>query len=221
MTSKSRKVFAGVACGVAALWLWRVLPALAKLPRVSDLLDSKYAEDLEHWPSVTVIVPAKDEAEAIQASLQSLLANDYPNLRVVAVDDRSTDATGALMEQLATAPGTRGRLSVLHVKELPAGWMGKPHAMALAAESAETDWLLFTDADVIFAPDALRRAIAFAEMSGADHCVVYPTLILKRWTERMLIAFFQSVSALGGRPWKVSDPEARRDYIGVGAFNMI
>jgi cellulose synthase/poly-beta-1,6-N-acetylglucosamine synthase-like glycosyltransferase len=110
---------------------------------------------------------------------------------------------------------------VLHVKELPDGWMGKPHAMALAAEAAGTDWLLFTDADVMFAPDALHRAIAFAEMSGADHCVVYPTLIVKRWTERMLIAFFQSMSALGGRPWKVPDPEARRDYIGVGAFNLI
>ena len=94
-------------------------------------------------------------------------------------------------------------------------------AMALAAAEVESDWLLFTDADVIFAPDVLRRALTFARRSNADHFVLYPTLILHGWAERMLIAFFQSVSAMAARPWKISDPRARRDYIGVGAFNLI
>ncbi len=217
-------VFAGFAWLIAAVWLWRVLPALRMLPHVPDLLNLKYAASNQtdsSTASVTVIVPAKDEALAIERCLRSLLESDIPNLQIIAVDDRSTDATGALMDRIADEPEAQNRLRVLHVRELPEGWLGKPHAMALAATGVISDWLLFTDADVIFASDAMRRAVAFATNSGADHFVLYPTLILHGWAERMLIAFFQSVSALAGRPWKIPDPKARRDYIGVGAFNLI
>jgi cellulose synthase/poly-beta-1,6-N-acetylglucosamine synthase-like glycosyltransferase len=218
--------FASFAWLIAAVWLWRVVPALWLLPSVPDLLDPKYAwtkesDDSRMLPSVTVIVPAKDEASAIEHCLRSLLESDFPNLRVIAVDDRSTDTTGDLMDKIAAEPLEQNRLQVLHVRELPEGWLGKPHAMALAAKDATSDWLLFTDADVIFAPETLRRALAFATGSGADHFVLYPTLILHGWAERMLIAFFQSVSALAGRPWKIPDPLSKRDYIGVGAFNLI
>ena len=214
--------FAGFAWLIAAAWLWRVLPALRMLPSIPNLLEPKYlASDPATLPSLTVIVPAKDEAAAIERCLQSLMASEYRDLRVVAVDDRSTDTTGALMDKVAAEQAAQNRLRVLHVAELPAGWLGKPHAMALATSGADSDWLLFTDADVMFAPDALRRAVAFANESGADHFVLYPTLILHGWAERMLIAFFQSVSALAGRPWKISDPKSKSDYIGVGAFNLI
>jgi cellulose synthase/poly-beta-1,6-N-acetylglucosamine synthase-like glycosyltransferase len=208
---------------ITAAWLWRVLPALWMLPHVPDLVNPKYAaaDKFIGSPTVTVIVPAKDEAVAIERCLRSLLQSDLSNLQIIAVDDRSTDATGDLMDKIAAEPESHNRLSVLHVKELPEGWLGKPHAMALAATGVASDWLLFTDADVIFAPDTLRRAVAFATQSGADHFVLYPTLILHGWAERMLIAFFQSVSALAGRPWKIPDPKAQRDYIGVGAFNLI
>jgi len=213
-------LFAGFAWLIAAAWLWRVLPALWKLPGIPNLLDAKYlGGDTEDLPSLTVVVPAKDESTAIERSLRSLLASDYPALQVIAVDDRSTDATGNLMEKVAAEAA--GRLRVLHITELPEGWLGKPHAMTMAAAQADSDWLLFTDADVIFAPDALRRAITFGKESGADHLVLYPTLVLHGWAEYMLIAFFQSMSVLAGRPWKVSKASAKRDYIGVGAFNMI
>lgn len=217
-----RFIFDGFAWLIAAAWLWRVLPALRMLPTVPDLLEEKYfARDPAALPSLTVIVPGKDEAAAIEACLRSLLLCDYPELRVIAVNDRSSDSTGSLMDQVAADADAQGRLHVLHVTELPAEWLGKPHAMAMAADYAASDWLLFTDADVIFAPDALRRAMTFVTESGADHFVLYPTLILHGWAERMLIAFFQSLSALAGRPWKISDPAAKHDYIGVGAFNMI
>lgn len=217
-----RVLFAGFAWLIAAAWLWRVLPALRMLPSIPNLREPKYLTgDVSALPSLTVIVPAKDEAAAIEQCLRSLLASDYPDLRIITVDDRSTDATGGLMEEVAAEADAQGRLRVLHVKALPEGWLGKPHAMALAATGVDTDWLLFTDADVIFAPDALRRALAFATASHADHFVLYPTLILHGWAERMLIAFFQSVSALAGRPWKIPDPASKRDYIGVGAFNLI
>jgi cellulose synthase/poly-beta-1,6-N-acetylglucosamine synthase-like glycosyltransferase len=219
-------LFTIFAWGIAAAWLSRVIPALWMLPRVPNLLEPTQASadaggDPATWPSVTVIVPAKDEAVAIEPSLRSLLCCDYPKLQVIAVDDRSTDATGRLMDEVASSPDSQGRLRVLHVKELPEGWLGKPHAMALAAEGAGSDWLLFTDADVLFDPRSIRLAIQYAEQSHGDHMVLYPTLILRGVAEKMLIGFFQSVSALAGRPWKIADPGATKDYIGVGAFNLI
>lgn len=221
-----RFLFAIFAWLIAAAWLSRVIPALWMLPRVPNLLSRAHASvdtsnDPTTWPSVTVVVPAKDEEAAIAHSLRSLLACDYPNLQIVAVDDRSTDATGRLMDEIASSSESQGRLRVLHVKELPDGWLGKPHAMALAAEGATSDWMLFTDADVIFDPRAIRLAVRYAEQSHGDHMVLYPTLILHGVAEKMLIGFFQSVSALAGRPWKIADPKATKDYIGVGAFNLI
>jgi cellulose synthase/poly-beta-1,6-N-acetylglucosamine synthase-like glycosyltransferase len=221
-----RFFFAVFAWLIAAAWLLRVIPALWMLPQVPNLLDRTDADNASNhatttWPSVTVVVPAKDEALAIAHGLRSLLDSDYPDLRIVAVDDRSTDATGQLMEELAASPESRSRLRVLHVKELPEGWLGKPHALALAATGATSDWLLFTDADVIFDPRAIRLAIEYAVRSGGDHMVLYPTLILHGVAEKMLIGFFQSISALAGRPWKIADPKSPKDYIGVGAFNLI
>jgi glycosyltransferase involved in cell wall biosynthesis len=215
-------IFAVLAWIIAAAWLWRILPALRMLPSVPDLHDPQYSEaTLAEWPSVTVIVPAKDEARAIEHALRTILASDYPNLRLIAVDDRSTDATGKLMEQVAASDEACGRMEVLHVTNLPQGWLGKPHAMTLAARDCTSDWLLFTDADVHFAPNAIRAAIAYATAGHADHVVLYPSLVLRGWAEHMLIAFFQCVSAWAARPWKIGDPRAKGDYIGVGAFNLI
>ena len=72
-----------------------------------------------------------------------------------------------------------GRLKVIHVTELPPGWLGKVHAMWSAANQANGDWLLFTDADVLFRPDVLSRALAYAEAEGADHLVLFPRMIMR------------------------------------------
>jgi len=140
------------------------------------------------------------------------------------VNDRSTDRTGALMDQLSTSEDARRRtgkkLRVLHINELPSGWMGKAHAMWSAAQQAKGDWVLFTDADVMFRPDCLRRAISYAEAERADHLVLFPRIIMKTAGEKMMLAFFQLMFVFGHRPWKVSDPKAK-DHIGVGAFNLV
>ena len=215
-------LFAGLAWIVAAVWMVRIVPALFLLPRVPDLLRDPPAPVADaSLPGLTVIVPAKDEVRAIGRSVATILASDYPALRAIVVDDRSTDGTGELLDAIAEEPAAQGRLTVLHVHELPEGWIGKPHAMAQAAAASTAEWLLFTDADVRFAPDTFRRAVAFAEQAKGDHVVVYPTLELRGWAEKMLGTFFQSLSVLAGQPWKIPDPRARRAYIGVGAFNLI
>ena len=172
---------------------------------------------------MTVIVPARNEAENIAATLRSLLATEGVALQIVAVDDRSTDQTGALMEAMAQVERDAGRpmLRVLHVTDLPPGWLGKTNAMSQGAQQANGEWLLFTDADVVFHPDALRRALAYATWSSADHMVLLPTLLMHSWGERMMISFLQVLSIWAVRPWRVPDPDAKRDSVGVGAFNMI
>ncbi len=123
------------------------------------------------------------------------------------------------MERIAAAAPMRS-LKVIRIAELPAGWMGKPHAMWSAANQATGEWLLFTDADVLFKPDSVRRALAYAEAEAADHLVLFPRMIMKRPGEKMMIAFFQTLFVFGHRPWKVADPKTK-DHIGVGAFNLI
>jgi glycosyltransferase involved in cell wall biosynthesis len=207
---------------IALSWTWRVLAWRRRLPLVPDLAQSDWPQ-AGPLPSMTVIVPARNEAENIAATLRSLLAAEGVALQIVAVDDRSTDQTGAVMEALAQAEREAGRqmLQVLHVTELPPGWLGKTHAMSLAAQQATGEWLLFTDADVVFHPGALRRALAWATRSKADHMVLLPTVVMHSWGERMMISFLQVMSIWAVRPWRVPDPNAKRDSVGVGAFNMV
>ena len=234
---------------LAAVWLSRTIDAALGLPRVAVITGPAWDAVRSPAPTdapavaVAIIVPARNEEESIEACLRSLLALEYPAFRVIAIDDRSTDSTGAIMDRLAAESASR-RLQVIHVSELPEGWLGKTHAMWIGAEAAaaaetanagaetaqataassranpKDDWLLFTDGDVIFRPDTLNRAVAYAAREAADHLVLYPTIIMKTFGERMMIGFFQIMFVFGHRSWKVADPKSR-DHVGVGAFNMV
>ncbi len=199
---------------IPTLWILRVLDAARGVPTLADLTRPEHNLIPRGEITLTVIVPARNEAEKVRACLESLLAQEYP-VRILAVDDRSTDATGSIMDSLAGPT-----LSVLHIDALPAGWLGKTHAMARAADLATSDYLLFTDADILFSPDALRRALAHTLTTRADHLVLGPTTIIHRWDEAGLLSFFQIFGLWAARPWKVADPAAR-DAIGIGAFNLI
>ena len=208
---------------LALVWFSRVLDAALGMPKVADISrqewDRKPATPQGN-PRVSIIVPARNEEEHIGPALSTLLKLDYDNYEVVAVNDRSTDRTGEVIDRLAGTPEASGRLKVIHVTELPPGWLGKVHAMWNAANQASGDWLLFTDADVLFRPDVLTRALAYAEADRADHVVLFPRMIMKTTGEKMMIAFFQTLFAFGHRPWKVADPKTK-DHMGVGAFNLI
>jgi glycosyltransferase involved in cell wall biosynthesis len=171
-------------------------------------------------PRVSIVVPARNEEEHIRETLARLLALDYSNYEIIAVNDRSTDHTGQIMDEIAASSRAHGLLQAIHISELPSGWLGKTHAMWTAGQQATGDWLLFTDADVLFKPDSLRRAVAYAEAERAGHVVLFPRMIMKGWGEKMMIAFFQALFVFGHRPWKVADPKAP-DHMGVGAFNLV
>jgi hypothetical protein len=124
------------------------------------------------------------------------------------------------MNRLAAGPASAGRLRVRHLTELPPRWLGKTHAMWMGAQQTSSEWILFTDADCVFRPDALRRAVYYAVSKSLDHLALMPTFHMQTWGERMIISFPQVAGGFVFRPWKVSDPEAH-DSIGIGAFNLV
>jgi hypothetical protein len=170
---------------------------------------------------VCVIVAARDESAAVSACLSSLMAQDHDRTQVVAVDDRSTDGTGEIMDHIAA--GT-DRLTVVHVNELPDGWLGKNHANARGVASApagDAEYLIFTDGDVLFAPDCVRRAVAIARACDLDHLCLTPEVITHGPFERAMCYFFAFCYLLKCRAWHIDDPRAPNAFCGVGAFNLV
>jgi hypothetical protein len=205
---------------LALTWLSRILDAALGMPTIADIAKPEWDRRLASPPRVTIIVPARNEERTIAQGLTQLLALDYENYEVIAVNDRSTDATGELMQQVAASHAAHLCLRVVNIETLPEGWLGKTHAMWTASTLATGDWLLFTDADILYKPSTLRRAIAYAESVRADHLVLFPRMLLHSPGERIMIAFFQILFTFGHRPWKVADPKTK-DHIGVGAFNLV
>ncbi len=214
--------FYWIAGGLLALiWLSRVVDAARGVRTLADISQPEWDRNpalAVANPKVAIIVPARNEEGSIAQALRRLLALDYGNYQVIAINDRSTDRTGEIMDSVVSE--AQVRLKIVHIRELPPGWMGKAHAMWTAAKQTDADWLLFTDADVMFRPDCLRRAIAYAEAERADHVVLLPRVIMKRPGEKMMVGFFQLLFVFGHRPWKCADPKAK-DHIGVGAFNLV
>ena len=210
--------------GILLAWLWldRLRDARRGMPTIADIAAPQWEtlSAAQSFPRVAIIVPARNEQERVEQSLTSLLALDYPNYSIIAINDRSDDSTGPIMQRVAAAH--RGAtLQLIHISELPAGWLGKPHAMWLAAQQAgDADWLLFTDADVGFRPDCLRRAIAYAEQERADHVVLFPSYETRSLGERMMLSGFWMLFVFGHRPWAVADPD-QPDFMGLGPFNLI
>jgi glycosyltransferase involved in cell wall biosynthesis len=210
---------------VAVAWIWRVTETIRRVHEVPDLTGEAW--DLlppeGATPSLTVVVPARNEAENIAATIETLLWQQYPALKVLAIDDRSTDGTAAILDELAerAGGGEGSRLGVIHIDYLPEGWLGKTWALEVGTRNSASEYVLFTDADVLFSPSSLRRAVACAAVRQADHLVLLPTPQVKSWGEGMMLGFLQVLGLWAARPWRVPDAKARRDVMGVGSFNLV
>jgi glycosyltransferase involved in cell wall biosynthesis len=206
---------------LALLWVWRIADAAIGMPSVADIAAPKWDRPVSaDAPRVSIIVPARDEEGEIEPALRSLMLLDWSNYEVIAVDDRSVDRTPQIMEQVGREHDPQKRLKIVRIDQLPDGWLGKPHAMWTAAQQATGDYFLFSDADIIFHPQALRRAMVYALESKADHLVLFPTHIGWSVSKKVILAAFNMLFIFGHRPWKVADPNSR-DHIGVGAFNLV
>ncbi len=195
-------------CGfLLALWVWRRQLHVRATPPVPEEL-----------PMVSIIVPALNEESTVEPAMRSLLALDYPSLEIIAVDDRSTDRTGSILDALAEE--RPDRLRVIHIDHLPDGWLGKCNALEMAARDARGEWLLFTDADVLIRPTAIRTAIGFANARRADHVVLYPRMLWHGAVEASLLGLFAMSLSVAFQTWRV-ESKSLRSFVGIGAFNMI
>lgn len=201
---------------IALLWIVQGIRAgfgMARLPWLSDVAPI-ISQDA---PLVSIIFAARDEAEKLPAALETLLAQDYPRFEIVAVNDRSTDQTSAILHEFERSSRN---LTVTDIAALPPGWLGKPHALVAGSEKSHGDWLVFTDADVHFAPDVLRRAVALAVERRWDHLTLLTAVEMRGFWETAAISYFGLGFVFGNEPWLASNPRSAR-YVGVGAFQMV
>ena len=196
---------------------FHALPSVLWLPFRTLTRSTRGLSDPDVWPLVSIIVAARDEEARAEEALQGLLDSDYPQLEILFANDRSTDLTGEIADRLSAEDS---RLKVLHITDLPDGWLGKTNAMNQAAKQALGDWLLFTDGDVLIEPNSLRPVIRFALDRKLDHFCLLPSMETAGWIECVLTSFFAMAFSFGTYPWLRATrfPSA---YYGVGAFNLV
>ena len=201
------------------VWLVLGLQWLRGIRRIPVLRDVLEVDLVDRSPPLSIVLAARDEERSVKKSVASILAQDYPGIfELIAVNDRSTDRTGEILEELAT--DYPDRLRILDVESLPEGWLGKTHALYTGATRATGEWLLFTDADVNFSENCADRAVRYTTSKGLDHLTLPPEILCRSVLLRSFVAAFTLIFEMTQRPWRVGDVQAR-EHVGVGAFNLI
>ncbi len=167
-------------------------------------------------PRVSIVIAACNEEREIEVALQSVLTQNYDNLEILVVNDRSTDTTPLLLTQMAQE---HPELRLVTITELPGGWLGKNHALFVGARQATGQLLLFTDADIVMHHDAVSKAVQYLLAQRLDHLTCLPSQTSPSLPLRLFIATFGFFFALRSRPWRVTRPN--RWHIGIGAFQLI
>ncbi|WP_190284672.1 glycosyltransferase [Bacillus sp. S3] len=196
------------------VWLVFLLDALIGF-RNLDALEKE--AKLETGPLLSVIVAARNEEEQIRASILSQLKQTYINVEWILVNDRSTDDTGKIMDELAEADT---RIRVFHINGLPNGWLGKNHALYKGTLQASGRWLLFTDADVRYEEDAFAKALHYFERHELDLLTAAPNLNASHFWLKSFVAFFLFGFSYFKRPWMANNPKSKIGT-GIGAFNLV
>lgn len=189
---------------------------LRRMPVLSDTTPELPA-DINDWPMVSIIVPACNEARHIEAAIKSRLALDYPHLEIIAINDRSTDHTGKILDSLAKEDY---RIKVIHINSLPDGWLGKVHALHQGVKQASGQWYLFTDADVYFKPSVLRQTIAYVLQHQINHLVCLPAVRTRGFWLNVAIRTFFLAFCIKARLATVNNDNSKA-AAGVGAFNLV
>lgn len=174
---------------------------------------------LEHSssPSVSVIIPACNEALTIEPALASILALDYPNLEIIILNDRSTDDTGSVLSRMQQQ---HPQLKIFEIEHLPSGWLGKSHALQFGANKAQGEYLLFTDADIVMEQTTLSRALNHMLTQRLDHLSISFDSSAKDGLLNTLFIDVGSALMLLFKPWKAKDVHSK-NYMGIGAFNLV
>jgi cellulose synthase/poly-beta-1,6-N-acetylglucosamine synthase-like glycosyltransferase len=168
-------------------------------------------------PRLSVVIATCNDADTIEKAVNTLLQQDYPDLEVVVVNDRSTDGTGRIIERIARE---NSRVRMVHIQDLPSGWLGKVHALRVGTQKTSGEWILYTDADVYFKQGALRKAIAFVLADHSDHLALMPVPRAPSFWLRVVLQAVGGVFVLGTRAAHLGKPSTKA-FVGAGAFNLV
>ena len=157
-------------------------------------------------PRVSILIPARNEAAILATTLPAFLAQDYDNYEVILVDDASTDRTAELAQSFASQ--YPGRLRVIRIESLPANWVGKTHALHAAFQAAQGEWVLATDADIVFHPKALRAGLWLAEQQQAELVSIFPFSECHSFWEKVMMPVFGGMLATVFPLRKINDPQS-------------
>jgi len=206
-------------CFIAFAWLVIVALTLHGLSRQTPLLTTANLRlTAGDAPLVSVLVPARNEEQRVlEPCIRSILAQDYGNFEVIAVDDRSTDNTGTILKTLAMSDE---RLRVIEGEELPPGWLGKPYAMQQALSHARGEWILATDADMIFDAAALRTALDRVLETNEDALTLIPRFEAGSFWERVMIPTWEWVFLMFMIFYRINDPKSD-GAAAIGGFFLI
>jgi chlorobactene glucosyltransferase len=205
-----------LAWAIAGLWLAAFFWTRFCLRRQPPL--QLTADEPEYAPFVTILLPARNEEKRIlKTCVGSLLNQNYPNFEIIALDDRSTDMTNEILRGIAS---NNSRLRVVSGAELPNDWLGKPFALEQAFRQAKGDWILTTDADISFHPNALKTAVNLAAHNKLDCLTLVPHTILIGFWERLFLPIFGWFRMLAMPVHRSNDP-TRKEAMGVGNFFLL
>jgi cellulose synthase/poly-beta-1,6-N-acetylglucosamine synthase-like glycosyltransferase len=205
-------IFFGALLSFQSLYLIRGLRKTPSLPQLDAL--ASHRKSFEYQPKISVIIAAKNEENHIRNTLESLLAQNYPNLEIIFIDDRSKDKTFERARQIHSP-----KLFHHRITDLPKGWLGKNHALFYGSQKATGDWLLFTDADIQFKKDTLLKVARFVQSNNFDHLTLHPKVTARSALLEDCLVYFQMLFFQRFRPWAI--PKKNTAFGGIGAFNLV
>ncbi|MCX7748355.1 MAG: glycosyltransferase [Clostridia bacterium] len=184
------------------------------LPKIKELEE----KTLEKFPKISIVIPACNEEAHIEEAVRSRLKDDYPNLEIILINDRSIDSTGEIIDRIAEEDS---RIKTVHIKALPEGWLGKLYALHKGALAASGEWILFSDADVHVRPGVLNKVVSYCNEKGIEFLAVLPQIWPSGFLVDTILSYFIRIVYLtGGQIWAVENPKSKVS-IGVGAFNFV
>lgn len=169
------------------------------------------------WPRLSVVIATCNDAGTIEGAVDTLLHQDYPDLEIILVNDRSTDETGRIIERIARRDP---RVRTVHIQHLPPGWLGKVNALHAGTQTSSGEWVLYTDADVYFQQGTLRKAIAFVLADRSDHLSLLPIPRAPSFWLGVVLQTIGGVFVLATRAAQIGKPGSKA-FIGTGAFNLV
>jgi glycosyltransferase involved in cell wall biosynthesis len=181
------------------------------------IFEEETPPELKRWPKLSIIITACNEAETIKPAVNTLLEQDYPDLEILLIDDRSTDETGAIIDGIAEEDS---RVKAVHIDKLPEGWIGKVNALDTGTKMANGEWMLFTDADIHFRQGTLRKAVSLAEADKTDHFALLPKPTANSFWFDVVIHTFGAIFLHGTGAVDVGRPGSKA-FVGTGAFNLV